>query len=438
METKIRPENTIFAILSFEGPDRYSLAGGLGVRVSELSRALAQEGFETHLFFVGDPQNPAEENREGGKLNLHRWCQWISRYYPQGVYQGENEKLFDFNESLPGFIAEKIVERAKAENKLVVIMAEDWHTAHALAELSDILYLRGIRDRAVLLWNANNSMGFERINWGRLGYVSTITTVSRFMKHYLWNYGVNPVVIPNGIPKRLLALRSNRQAKCLRDVVGGDYLLFKIGRWDPDKRWNMAIKAVAQLKNRGLKPKFLIRGGIEPYEGEIMDNAKKLGLKVKEIKPGSAEVGDVLDSLRRAGDADVFNLKFFVPDELLSVFYRAADCVLANSGIEPFGIVGLEAMAAGAVTFTGSTGEDYARPFENSIVLETDNPLEITTYITQLQPNLVKIIRENALKTARNYTWDKIIGLMRYRLEFIVSTNFSRTEGIIAEKGGTR
>jgi hypothetical protein len=43
------PTPTTFILVSFEGPDRYSLAGGLGVRVTELSRALASAGHQTHV-----------------------------------------------------------------------------------------------------------------------------------------------------------------------------------------------------------------------------------------------------------------------------------------------------------------------------------------------------------------------------------------------------
>lgn len=433
----IRPNNTVFTLISFEGPDRYSLAGGLGVRVTELSRALAQKGYETHLFFVGDPEKPAEEKEEKGRLTLHRWGQWISRYYPQGVYQGENEKLYDLNESLPRFIAGEIVEKALAEKKLPVIMAEDWQTAHVIGEISDLLHTRGLRDRALLLWNANNPMGFEKINWGRLDFVSTICTVSRFMKHYMWGLGVNPVVIPNGIPSRLLKNRFQKQAKRIRETVGGDYLLFKIGRWSPDKRWNMAVEAVAQIKNKGLKPKLMVRGGIEPYEGEVLYNAQRLGLRIKEIKPPSSELEDVLRALREAGDAEILNLKFFVSDDLLNTIYRASDAVLANSGMEPFGLVGLEAMAAGAVTFTGATGEDYARPFENAVVLETENPMEITTYLTQLQPDVVKRIRENAYQTASEFTWDRVIELMIHRIQFFVAASIGPKLDQILLKEGT-
>jgi len=89
IRTGINTENTVFVLLSFEGPDIYAQAGGLGVRVTHLSHTLAKEGFITHLFFVGDPHLKGEEKSCAGKLILHRWCQWISAYYPDGVYQGE-------------------------------------------------------------------------------------------------------------------------------------------------------------------------------------------------------------------------------------------------------------------------------------------------------------------------------------------------------------
>ena len=45
-------EPLVFVVLSFEGPDAYARAGGLGARVTELSQTLARASFETHLFFV--------------------------------------------------------------------------------------------------------------------------------------------------------------------------------------------------------------------------------------------------------------------------------------------------------------------------------------------------------------------------------------------------
>ena len=59
------PDDLEFVFLSFEGPDQpYAQAGGLGVRVTHLTRALARHGFQTHLVFVGDPALPGGETRE--------------------------------------------------------------------------------------------------------------------------------------------------------------------------------------------------------------------------------------------------------------------------------------------------------------------------------------------------------------------------------------
>ncbi|OGO20733.1 MAG: hypothetical protein A2144_08460 [Chloroflexi bacterium RBG_16_50_9] len=104
--------DVLFVLLCFEGPDPYSSAGGLGMRVSNLSQTLAELGFQTHFFFVGNPRLKGEETMRDGRLILHRWCQWISEYYPKGVYHGEYDKLNDFNISIPWFVVENIVKPA--------------------------------------------------------------------------------------------------------------------------------------------------------------------------------------------------------------------------------------------------------------------------------------------------------------------------------------
>ena len=62
-----------------------------------------------------------------------------------------------------------------------------------------LLRRAGLRERATLLWNANNGFGFERIDWPRLAGAAVLTTVSRYMKHAMRPLGVNPIVIPNGL-----------------------------------------------------------------------------------------------------------------------------------------------------------------------------------------------------------------------------------------------
>ena len=50
-------------------------------------------------------------------------------------------------------------------------------------------------------------------------------------------------------------------------------------------------------------------------------------------------------------------------EEISRALFRVADAMLQNSGREPFGLVGLEVMAAGGLVFTGATGEESADLF---------------------------------------------------------------------------
>jgi glycosyltransferase involved in cell wall biosynthesis len=420
LHSEINTENTIFVVLSFEGPDVYSQAGGLGVRVANLSNTLANEGFTTHLFFIGDPRLKGEEASKRGKLILHRWCQWISAFHPSGVYQGENDKICDFNKSIPPYLLDNIIRPAVAQDKKVIVLAEEWHTADVICQLSDRLQKAGLRDRVVIFWNANNTFGFDRINWKQLSKACTITTVSRYMKQYMWRMGLNPMVIPNGIPRGLLNRVDQTLSMRLRKDLGCDLVLSKIARWDPDKRWNMAVEATARLKARGMRTVLLARGGLESYGDEVLHNARSLGLRIGEAHTEGTTIDDYLKAFGHNNKADLINIKFHCPQELLRVVYHGSDAVLANSGREPFGLVGLEAMAAGGVAFTGGTGEDYAISFHNSIVLETSDPREIESYVLYLHshPDEEDRIRKAARSTAGRFTWEQVAESLIQRLEY--------------------
>lgn len=415
---------TTFCLLSFEGPDRYSQAGGLGVRVTHLAETLARRGFETHLLFVGDPAAPGRESQLDGRLTLHRWCQWISAYHPAGVYDAEEAKLWDFKNSAPPFLIEQVIRPALEAGRLPVVLAEEWHTAEALIRLSDQLHAAGLRQRCVLFWNPNNTMSFHRVDWPRLDFVAQLTTVSRYMKHLMWDMGLNPLVIPNGIPASLLEPVDASQVAALRRALApnnGALMLFKVGRFDPAKRWLMAVEAVAQLKAEGHRVVFPLRGGIEPHGEEVLARARDLGLTVADVTGDLTSWDELLDLLRTAASADVYNLRFFMRQAVLRPFYAAADAVLANSGHEPFGLVGLEAMAAGGLVFTGATGEDYTLCGRSTVVLDTDQPEEIVTQVLDLRahPPRAEAMRRAARSRAAAFAWERVIEVLLEKVKFV-------------------
>ncbi|TMD78134.1 MAG: glycosyltransferase, partial [Chloroflexi bacterium] len=265
-----------------------------------------------------------------------------------------------------------------------------------------------IRDRVVMLWNANNTYGFDRIEWAALNLASTVTTVSRYMKFRMWDWGQNPIVIPNGIPPEAIIDADPAVSARLRSAAAAEHMWFKIGRFDPDKRWLMAVSAAALLKRRGRSVKLLMRGGREPHGAEVIGHAINQGLVVRNSAspPNAAELVTLLTA---TNGTDIINLTTFLDDSLVPLMYSACDAVLANSGHEPFGLVGLEVMAAGGIAVTGATGEDYAEAYRNSVVVETDDPVEIVTELAALKekPRLAAHLRRRGRVTARDYLWDR-------------------------------
>jgi glycosyltransferase involved in cell wall biosynthesis len=246
-----------------------------------------------------------------------------------------------------------------------------------------------------------------------------MTTVSRYMKFRMWESGQNPMVIPNGIPRSSIHDADPVAVAEVRSAAAADHLCFKIGRFDPDKRWLMAVSAAGYLKRHGARVKLVIRGGREPHGGQVLSHAEHQGLTVVGVK-SPADAAGLATILRDNPDADVINLLSFLSDEMLGVIYTASDAVLANSGHEPFGLVGLEVMAAGGLAVTGSTGEDYAHAFQNALVMETDDPIELVTELNLLKrrPQLAASIRKRGRVTARQYTWERVIEQLLPRVEF--------------------
>ncbi len=434
------PHAVTFCLLAFEGPDRYAQAGGLGVRVTHLAQTLAETGYETHVLFVGDPSAAGREERLAGRLILHRWCQWISAYHPTGVYDGEEGKLLDFTDSAPPFILEEIIRPALEAGRLPVILAEEWHTAEAVIRLRELLAREGLADRVVIFWNANNTKSFNRVDWPRLGTAAKVTTVSRYMKHRMWEYGVNPLVIPNGIPSEILEPVDRREIRAVREALdpeGEAILLFKVGRFDPDKRWITAVEAAARLKADGEHVVFALRGGIEGHGHEVLSCARARGLSIVDVEGNPSSVIDLVMALRQTSPADIYNLRFFMTQELLRPFYAASDAVLANSGHEPFGLVGLEAMAAGGLVFTGATGEDYATDGHTSIVVDTDSPDEIAGAVSSMRANPARAaaIREAARERAAVFTWDQIVRILMSKVHFVARSMGIALEELMDERG---
>ena len=407
------------ALLSFEGPDRYASIGGLGTRTTQLARALGAAGHEVDLIFAGDPHaKPVEAGPPG--VTLRRWSQWISAQHPRNAYDGEIEKVHDWEASLPAWILDTLIAPAHNANERVLVICEEWQTANVAIGIDRLARERGLRHALTLMWNANNTYGFDRIHWPTLTRAAAVTCVSKYMKFELAAVGIHALVIPNGIDHELLDGADDERTVAMRAAFGGKPTCVKVGRFDPDKNWLQAVDAIAELHAQGVPARLIMRGGKEPYGDVVMGRARERALAVERFAYEGSDWREFV-KLLAVVEAPVVHVRAFLEEETLYALYAAADAVLANSGKEPFGLVGLEVMAAGGIAVCGATGEEYAEPFVNAIVCDTADGRELASYLKSLfdDPMLGEELRANGAETAARYTWHHALAALERKISYV-------------------
>jgi glycosyltransferase involved in cell wall biosynthesis len=197
----------------------------------------------------------------------------------------------------------------------------------------------------------------------------------------------------------------------LHRAFTGRTALLKMARWDPDKSWLRTVEIVARLRSQGAKPLLIARGGREPYGAVVLGAMRAAGLSVIDRRHQPGDVRSLIHALSSYGDADVINLQSHVEPLSRRALLRATDVVMANSAHEPFGLVGLETMAVGGIACTGCSGEDYALPGHNALVLQTDDPTEFLGLYRQLAADqqFEASLRRAGRATAKHFSWPEVI-----------------------------
>jgi glycosyltransferase involved in cell wall biosynthesis len=395
------------------------MVGCLSTRVTQLARAFGARGCNVDLIFVGDPA-AAPVEPYGPNVTLRRWSQWISTSYPRNAYDGEEHKVLDWEASLPGFVVDSIVAPAAAAGERTLVIAEEWQTAKAIVAIDRLARLRGLRDAFTLMWNANSTFGWENIDWPALRSAAAITVVSTYLKGELSRLGVPSLVIPNGIDTGLHDGADPELLAEMKRALAGRPTLVKVGRFDPEKNWMQAIDALAELHAAGIDARLIVRGRHNPYAEHVFAHAFERGLAVERLAYEGSDGHKVIEGIE-ISTAPIIHLRAFLDEPTLSALYAAADAVLANSGREPFGLVGLEAIAAGGIAVCGATGEEYAEPFVNAIVCDTADGRELATYLGALlaNPSAADEMRRAGAETAQRYTWSHALAALELKVAYV-------------------
>jgi len=113
------------------------------------------------------------------------------------------------------------------------------------------------------------------------------------------------------------------------------------------------------------------------------------------------------------GVNDLVHLAGFVDDDELRTLLHTAGCVAIPSLYEPFGIVALESMAAGAPTVAARTGglAEILEGTRAGLLFEPGDPDDLADHLEAVlnDPTVARTLQEAAAGLVRNrYSWDAI------------------------------
>jgi glycogen(starch) synthase len=366
-------------MLSWEYPPH--LIGGIATHVEGVATALARAGHEVVVCTAAAGGDEDSDSVVDGVrvLRADISLPWLPDDEFVARTISVNSHLVRITERLAGWRPD-------------VVHAHDWLTAWAADSLRA---LHGVPMVATVHATERGRHGghlppglpgtVNSAEWWLTYQARCVIACSRYMvREVIDGFDLPPEkvhLVPNGID---VARWTTGQA----GAVGRDPLVVAWGRVQYEKGFQVLVRAVAELRHRvpGLRCVIAGRGTYLPdLQGQI----------------------DV------DGVGDIVHLAGFMPDDDLRALLADAACVVIPSLYEPFGIVALEGMAAGApvvVARTGGLAEIVAGTGAGQL-FEPGSAHDLAAAIERVlsDPEAAEHMRtEAAALLRRTYSWDAV------------------------------
>jgi glycosyltransferase involved in cell wall biosynthesis len=221
-------------------------------------------------------------------------------------------------------------------------------------------------------------------------------------------YGISPDhlrIVPGGVDIERFTPHAGRQALKAELDVTTDFMVFTIGRVDPRKGFVELIEAiprvVTRLAEHGKTVTFFVPHGsaTDSASGPVEANGYRRMMEAK-----AAQLGVTA------------HIRWFarLSDEAVADHYAAADLFVCPSPYEPFGLVVVEAFAAGtpAVATCNGGPVEIVTPGEDGYLAEPSRPDEFAARILDVllaEPASRERLGANALaKAQERYAWPAV------------------------------
>jgi glycosyltransferase involved in cell wall biosynthesis len=379
-------KNLTVMMLSWEYPPR--VIGGISPHVFFLSKNLVEIGINVHVVTCDFPGTPAHEVIDG--VEVHR----IDSYKNPSPDFSTWVYLMNMNMQKE---AAKITK--KINKKIDVFHAHDWLVATAGIGLKHVFRKpllvtmhsteMGRRDG---LHTQTEKMIHETEAWLTYEAWKVICCSDYMVSHVGYAFGLpedKMVMIPNGV--RLPAYQKTMKL-CDKNIrvmfaLPEEKIILYVGRLVYEKGIQILVNAAPKILEK-VNAKFIIVGS--GYMKEQLSNiVKSMNLEKKILFSG------------------------FVEEDILLKLQMYADVSVVPSLFEPFGIVALEAMAAGSPVVVSDTGglSEIVDHNSTGVKVYPNNPESLAWGVTKtlLDDKYREYIRKNAYKKIREkYNWKKI------------------------------
>ncbi len=366
-------------MLSLESPPL--VVGGIAAHVDGLSRAMQRAGHEVVVFSLHHPERPDDVVVEGVRvLRADPGLPWLPDDDLVARMASVNHQLVQLMARLGDWKPE-------------VVHAHDWLVAWAgdtLKTLLDVPLVATIHATERGRHGGHLPPGLpgtiNSIEWWLTYQAREIIACSRFMVREVLDSFELPAekvhLIPNGVDTN---------------------------------RWHGAVSAPASQR----EPLVVAWGRVQ-YEKGFQVLARAIGElrgRVPDVRCVIAGRGTYLPELQAQidieGVSDIVHLAGFVPDDELHELLQRASCVVIPSLYEPFGIVALEGMAAGAPTIVARTGglAEIVEGTDAGMLFEPGNHHELADRIGDVlaDPTAADRMKRNAAALlGKTYTWDAV------------------------------
>lgn len=375
-------------MFSWEYPPHIN--GGMGNHVRALIPALARCGVEAHLVTPrrrgGDP---IETVHDGVTVHRVEPSPWETGDIVTDAHEA-NSRMTAYAESV-----------VREHGPFSLIHAHDWlvaltafHFKHTYKwPLLATVHAteRGRREGAL---PGPLSVAIDHIEWQLCYEAWRIIVTSQYMAGHLESIFRVPRgkidVIANGVDWASYQRFDDAGLALFRRRFAGDdeKLVFHIGRLVHEKGVHTLVAAAPQVLAEFPNVRFVVAGS-GPRGADLQKMASDLGV------------------------FDRFDFVGFISDDDRDRLYRVADVAVFPSLYEPFGIVALEAMAAGVPVVASSAGglAEVVDAYETGLVHEPNNPQSLAWAVrhTLRHPYQAKVRVENALaKIRRLFSWERI------------------------------